>query len=150
MAQKQVKTLSTSELVEAAGVTRQYIASLGRVGVVHKVGYGRYSVNASAKLPPSGPESRSRAAANTANSTDQRGCHPCLRYDLSPMCPGWTTNWLAGHIGLEPANPSASYLIGIAWQLRLRAAQLRRRRPFACELRDADFAPLAKISAVDL
>src|SRR5919198_6570956 len=47
-------------------------------------------------------------------------------------------DWLAGHIGLEPANPSASYLIGIAWQLRLRSAQLRRRRPFACELRDKD------------
>jgi hypothetical protein len=36
------------------------------------------------------------------------------------------------------ANPSASYLIGIAWQLRLRSAQLRRRRPFACKLRDKD------------
>ena len=60
------------------------------------------------------------------------------------------TDWLAGHVRFEPANPSASYLIGIAWQLRLRAAQLRRRRPFACELRDTDFAALAKISAVDL
>jgi hypothetical protein len=25
------------------------------------------------------------------------------------------TDWLAGHIGFEPANPSASYLIGIPW-----------------------------------
>jgi hypothetical protein len=24
------------------------------------------------------------------------------------------TDWLAGVVGLEPANPSASYLIGIA------------------------------------
>jgi hypothetical protein len=46
------------------------------------------------------------------------------------------TDCLAGHIGLEPANPSASYLIGIAWQLRLRAVQLRRRRPFAFQLHD--------------
>jgi hypothetical protein len=29
-------------------------------------------------------------------------------------------DWLAGHFGFEPANPSASYLIGIAGQLRLR------------------------------
>jgi hypothetical protein len=57
---------------------------------------------------------------------------------------------LAGHVRFEPANPPASYLIGIAWQLRLRAAQLRRRGPIACELRDTDFAALAKISAVDL
>jgi hypothetical protein len=57
---------------------------------------------------------------------------------------------LARHVRFEPANPPASYLIGIAWQLRLRAAQLRRRRPFACELRDTDFAALVKISAVDL
>jgi hypothetical protein len=30
------------------------------------------------------------------------------------------TDWLAGHIGLELPNPRASYLIGIAWQLRLK------------------------------
>jgi len=28
-------------------------------------------------------------------------------------------DWLAGHIGLELPNPSASYLIGLAWQLGL-------------------------------
>jgi hypothetical protein len=27
---------------------------------------------------------------------------------------------VAGHLGFEPANPSASYLIGIPWQLRLK------------------------------
>src|SRR5438270_344743 len=32
----------------------------------------------------------------------------------------WRLDWLAGHIGFELANPSASYLIVIAWQLRLR------------------------------
>ena len=39
-----------------------------------------------------------------------RGCHPCLRYDLSPMCPGWTTDWLAGVVGLELRNPSAIHV----------------------------------------
>jgi hypothetical protein len=44
---------------------------------------------------------------------------------------------LAGHIGFELANPSASYLIVIAWQLHLRWAQLGWRRHFACQLYDA-------------
>ena len=30
------------------------------------------------------------------------------------ICDGLKTDWLAGHIGFEPANPSASYLIGIS------------------------------------
>ena len=42
---------------------------------------------------------------------------------------------MAGVVGLEPANPFASYLIGIPGQLRLKEAQARRPRPFACELR---------------
>ena len=29
------------------------------------------------------------------------------------ICDALETDWLAGHVGLEPANPSASYLIGI-------------------------------------
>src|SRR5207244_6689538 len=44
---------------------------------------------------------------------------------------------LAGHIGLEPANPGAGQLIGFAWQFRLRAAPCGWRRPFACQLYDA-------------
>src|SRR5882757_3278592 len=42
------------------------------------------------------------------------GCHPCLRYDLSPMCPGWTTHCVAGVIGLELRNPSAIYVLEIS------------------------------------
>jgi hypothetical protein len=41
------------------------------------------------------------------------------------------TDCVAGHIGFELANPSASYLIVIAWQLRLRWAQLGWQRHFA-------------------
>jgi phage terminase Nu1 subunit (DNA packaging protein) len=44
------KTLSTSELVKAAGVTRQYIASLERAGVIRKVGYGRWPENSVAEI----------------------------------------------------------------------------------------------------
>ena len=55
---------------------------------------------------------------------------------------------VAGHVGLEPPNPCASYLIGITGQLRLRTAQAVRRRPFACELRDTDFAGIAAIAAM--
>jgi hypothetical protein len=83
-------------------------------------------------------------------SLNQRdGAARCLRQQPRGW-PAMTVDCLAGHIGFEPANPSASYLIGIARQLPLRAAQLRRRRPFECELRDTDFCSLAKISAVDL
>jgi hypothetical protein len=57
------------------------------------------------------------------------------------------TNCLAGHIGFELANPSASYLIVIAWQLRLRWAQLRWRRHFACRLSDAHLQLGPEISA---
>jgi hypothetical protein len=38
--------------------------------------------------------------ASTTRSA--RGCHPCLRHDPSPMCPGWTTRGLVGDDGLEP------------------------------------------------
>ena len=41
METEEVETLSTSELVEAAGVTRQYIASLERSGVIRKVAHGK-------------------------------------------------------------------------------------------------------------
>ena len=37
----------------------------------------------------------SRKPCNLSTTRSARGCHPCLRYDLSPMCPGWTrTGWL--------------------------------------------------------
>jgi hypothetical protein len=45
---------------------------------------------------------------------------------------------VAGHIGLEPANPSASYLIGFAWQLPPSSAQAGLRRRFAFQLHDTD------------
>ncbi len=32
----------------------------------------------------------SRKPCNLSTTRSARGCHPCLRYDLSPMCPGWT------------------------------------------------------------
>src|SRR2546429_650385 len=31
-----------------------------------------------------------------------RGCHPCLRYSLLPMCPGRTRNGMARSEGFEP------------------------------------------------
>ncbi len=35
-----------------------------------------------------------------------RGRHPCLRYDLSPMCPGWTRRTLERAKGFEPSTPT--------------------------------------------
>jgi hypothetical protein len=58
------------------------------------------------------PKRRASTLQHAASSAACRFSHTRKK----PHC-------LAGHIGLEPANPSASYLIGIAWQLHLRAAQ---------------------------
>jgi phage terminase Nu1 subunit (DNA packaging protein) len=44
------KTLSTAELVEASGVTRQYIARLERAGVIKKVARGEYPASAVAEI----------------------------------------------------------------------------------------------------
>ena len=44
----------------------------------------------------------SRKTCNPATTRTARGCHPCLRYDLSPMCPGWTKCFLAERMGFEP------------------------------------------------
>jgi hypothetical protein len=44
------------------------------------------------------------------------------------------TDWLAGHMRFELANPSARYPIEVRWQFRLRSAQLRPGRLFAFEL----------------
>jgi hypothetical protein len=37
----------------------------------------------------------SRKPCNLSTTRSARGRHPCLRYDLSPMCPGWTNGGLA-------------------------------------------------------
>ena len=32
-------------------------------------------------------------------------CHPYLRYDLLPMSPGWTFDFMVSAEGLEPSTP---------------------------------------------
>src|SRR5215204_3040451 len=36
-----------------------------------------------------------REPCNPSTTPSGRGCHPCLRYDLSPMCPGRTVGLLS-------------------------------------------------------
>ena len=43
----------------------------------------------------SGTSTWSRRLCNPSTTRSARGCHLCLRYDLSPMCPGWTIEALA-------------------------------------------------------
>ena len=50
----------------------------------------------------SGTSTWSRRLCNPSTTRSARGCHLCLRYDLSPMCPGWTNNVLAERVGFEP------------------------------------------------
>jgi hypothetical protein len=39
----------------------------------------------------------SRRPCNPSTTRSARGCHPCLRYNLSPMCPEWTRkDWRRG------------------------------------------------------
>src|SRR6266511_2292892 len=52
--------------------------------------------------------SASVASAHCSNQPSgtrlaRRGCHPCLRYDLLPMCPGWTEIALERVKGIEPS-----------------------------------------------
>src|SRR5436190_10434041 len=46
--------------------------------------------------------SRKRCSPSTTRSA--RGCHPCLRYVLLPMSPGWTSTVLAEGVGFEPTR----------------------------------------------
>jgi hypothetical protein len=39
------------------------------------------------------------------NPFGTKSCHPCLRYDPLPMCPGWTIRLLAEGVGFEPTVP---------------------------------------------
>jgi hypothetical protein len=44
----------------------------------------------------------SRKPCNPSTTRSARGCHPCLRYGLLPMCPGRTRNGVAERVGFEP------------------------------------------------
>ena len=43
----------------------------------------------------------SRRPCNHSTTRSARGCHPCLRYDLLPMCPGWTNGHAGGEGGIR-------------------------------------------------
>ena len=47
----------------------------------------------------------SRKPCNPSTTRSARGCHPCLRYVLLPMCPGWTGGSVVAGEGLEPPTP---------------------------------------------
>ena len=48
----------------------------------------------------------SRKPCNPSTTRSARGCHPCLRYDLSPMSPGRTMKNLERAKGFEPSTPT--------------------------------------------
>jgi integrase-like protein len=47
-----------------------------------------------------------RRPCSPSTTRSARGCHPCLRYDLLPMCSGWTDNVLAEGVGSLLASPT--------------------------------------------
>jgi hypothetical protein len=64
-------------------------------GIVHGASFMHYDVGYFTST-------WSRRPCNPSTTRSARGCHPCLGYVLSPMCPGWTlTNWS----GRRDSNP---------------------------------------------
>jgi hypothetical protein len=51
----------------------------------------------------------SRKPCNPSTTRSARGCHPCLRYHLLPMSPGWTVADLVEGEGLDP--PTSAFFI---------------------------------------
>ena len=60
----------------------------------------------------------SRRPCRPSTTPSARGCHPCLRYDLSPMSPGWTCGKMVAGRGL----PS---LYALNWQAALFCPRLQ-------------------------
>jgi hypothetical protein len=48
----------------------------------------------------------SREPCNPSTTPSAQGCHPCLRYALSPMSPGRTKEMLERAKGFEPSTPT--------------------------------------------
>ena len=46
-----------------------------------------------------------RRSAERREDSQAPGCHPCLRYRLSPLCPGWTIGILVPVEGLRTPDP---------------------------------------------
>ncbi len=48
----------------------------------------------------------SRKPCRPSTTRSARGCHPCLRYDLSPMSPGWTQSqhWCRVTVSYSPPD----------------------------------------------
>ena len=40
-----------------------------------------------------------------------RGCHPCLGYDPSPMCPGWTKKNFGAGEGIRTLDPDLGKVV---------------------------------------
>ena len=49
----------------------------------------------------------SRRPCNPSTTRSARGCHPCLRYVLLPMSPGWTTQSNGGEGGIRTPDTVA-------------------------------------------
>ncbi len=55
----------------------------------------------------------------TLDTRSARGCHPCFRNVLSPMCPGWTNVKLKRAKGLEPSTSTLARLVKTCGRIRL-------------------------------
>src|ERR1044072_7966014 len=56
----------------------------------------------------------SREPCNPSTTRSARGCHPCLRYDLLPMSPGWTQAKGGGDGGIRTLDRPLQAYNGLA------------------------------------
>ena len=52
----------------------------------------------------------SRKPCNPSTTRSARGCHPCLRYEVLPMCPGRTQKTGAGE-GIRTLDPDLGKVV---------------------------------------
>jgi hypothetical protein len=62
---------------------------------------------------PSGPITKTEGMLAPGDRTAWLGMWDSTRFQADLIFARWRLDCVAGHVGLEPPNPSASYLIGI-------------------------------------
>src|SRR5579863_2998982 len=83
--------------------------------------------------------------SNRSKIRSAQKCYLCLRYEVSPMCPGWTVRWLVGAVGIEPATLGLYRWVRNWFRMDLYESYAAKLRFFKCEFRllPSAFKPLS-------
>src|ERR687887_912920 len=63
-----------------------------------------------------------RADSNRSTIRSARNCYPCLRNELLPVCPEWTSASIVAGAGFEPATSAYPRALSSAFSIRYRAS----------------------------